>query len=78
MRSLDRSGSPVGAPEPWPQSLSPAAELLLNYRFAMLVAWRGELDFGRLKSTLRPGGEELLGRKEAPTLLTAAQEWAAP
>ena len=71
MRRLDRSGSSLGAPEPWPQSLRSAVGLL-NSKFAMLVPWRGDPGFAR------PDKEEVPGCKGSPALPAAAQERAAP
>ena len=72
MQRLDRSGSLLGDLEPLAQSLCSAVGLLLNFKFAMLVAWRGDLDF------VRSDKEKLLGCKGSPALPAATQEWAAP
>lgn len=45
MRDLDWSGSPLGSPDTWPQSLRSIVELLLQSRFPMFVAWGPELGF---------------------------------
>ncbi|WP_246498198.1 PAS domain-containing protein [Microvirga soli] len=45
MRSHDWSGSPLGAPETWPQSLRSVVGLLLGSKFPMFVAWGPELGF---------------------------------
>lgn len=45
MRSNDWSGSPLGRPESWPQSLRSIVNLLLNSQFPMFVAWGPELGF---------------------------------
>jgi len=45
MRRLDWSGSPLGAPETWPQSLRSVVGLLLGSKFPMFVAWGPELGF---------------------------------
>ena len=45
MRSHDWSGSPLGAPNIWPQSLRSVVGLLLNSKFPMFVAWGEELGF---------------------------------
>jgi PAS domain S-box-containing protein len=43
MRSQDWSGSPLGRPEDWPQSLRSVVGLLLQSQFPMFVAWGPEL-----------------------------------
>lgn len=45
MRAHDWSGSPLGSPDSWPQSLRSVVGLLLNSRFPMFVAWGPELGF---------------------------------
>jgi len=45
MRDYDWSGSPLGPPELWPQSLRSVVGLLLQSRFPMFVAWGDELGF---------------------------------
>ena len=45
MRAHDWSGSPLGAPETWPQSLRSVVGLLLNSKFPMFVAWGEKLGF---------------------------------
>ena len=45
MREHDWSASPLGSPETWSQSLRTVAELLLNSKFPMFVAWGEELGF---------------------------------
>ena len=45
MRAHDWSGSPLGAPETWPQSLRSVVGLLLNSKFPMFFAWGEELGF---------------------------------
>lgn len=44
MRSLDWSGSSLGPPELWPQSLRSMAGLILGSKFPMFVAWGPELE----------------------------------
>ena len=45
MRGHDWSGSPLGPPETWPQSLQTVVALLLQSQFPMFVAWGKELGF---------------------------------
>ncbi|HEX8418097.1 MAG TPA: hybrid sensor histidine kinase/response regulator, partial [Methylobacterium sp.] len=45
MRAHDWSGSPLGGPEAWPQSLRSVVGLMLTSRFPMFVAWGPELGF---------------------------------
>ena len=45
MRAHDWSGSPLGPPEAWPQSLRSVVGLLLGSKFPMFVAWGPELGF---------------------------------
>src|SRR5690349_3781190 len=45
MREKDWSGSPLGPPSAWPQSLRSVVSLLLNSKFPMFVAWGPELGF---------------------------------
>jgi signal transduction histidine kinase len=45
MRDYDWSGSPLGPPELWPQSLRSVVGLLLQSQFPMFVAWGDELGF---------------------------------
>ncbi len=45
MLSHDWRGSPLGAPEGWPQSLKTAVRIMLSSRFAMWMAWGEELTF---------------------------------
>ena len=45
MRAKDWSGSPLGPPDAWPQSLRSVVGLLLNSKFPMFVAWGPELGF---------------------------------
>src|SRR5690242_13380892 len=45
MRSLDWSGSPLGDPSEWPQSLRSVVGLMLGSKFPMFVAWGPELGF---------------------------------
>jgi signal transduction histidine kinase/ActR/RegA family two-component response regulator len=45
MRAQDWSGSPLGPPDRWPQSLRTVVGLLLQSRFPMFVAWGDELGF---------------------------------
>ncbi|MEC4723549.1 PAS domain-containing protein [Noviherbaspirillum sp. CPCC 100848] len=45
MRAHDWSASPLGSPSDWPQSLRTVAELLLNSKFPMFVAWGPDLGF---------------------------------
>jgi signal transduction histidine kinase/ActR/RegA family two-component response regulator len=45
MREKDWSGSPLGPPQLWPQSLRSVVGLLLNSKFPMFVAWGPELGF---------------------------------
>ena len=45
MREMDWSGSPLGPPHQWPQSLCTVVGLLLNSKFPMFVAWGPELGF---------------------------------
>jgi two-component sensor histidine kinase len=45
VRAHDWSGSPLGPPAQWPQSLRSVVGLLLNSKFPMFVAWGEELGF---------------------------------
>jgi signal transduction histidine kinase/CheY-like chemotaxis protein len=45
MRGHDWTGSPLGHPRIWPQSLRSVVGLLLESRFPMFVAWGKELSF---------------------------------
>ena len=45
MRAHDWSGSPLGPPDSWPQSLRSVVGLLLNSKFPMFVAWGRDLGF---------------------------------
>jgi signal transduction histidine kinase/CheY-like chemotaxis protein len=45
MRAHDWSGSPLGPPDGWPQSLRAVVALLLQSQFPMFVAWGEELGF---------------------------------
>ncbi|MEJ1157658.1 PAS domain S-box protein [Prosthecomicrobium sp. N25] len=45
MRAHDWSGSPLGPPDGWPQSLRSVVGLLLHSKFPMFVAWGAELGF---------------------------------
>jgi PAS domain S-box-containing protein len=45
MRALDWSASPLGPPQTWPGPLRSAANLLLNSKLPMFVAWGPELGF---------------------------------
>ena len=58
MRERDWSGSPLGPPEAWPQSLRSVAGLLLGSKFPMFVAWGPELGF-----LYNDAYAEVLGRK---------------
>ncbi len=45
MRAHDWSGSPLGEPETWPQSLRSVVGLILGSRYPMFVAWGPKLAF---------------------------------
>lgn len=45
MRAHDWSGSPLGPPLAWPQSLRTAVSILINSRHPMFVAWGPDLAF---------------------------------
>ncbi len=45
MRTRDWTGSPLGSPDTWPQSLRTIVDLLLQSQFPMFVAWGPELGF---------------------------------
>ncbi len=45
MRALDWSGTAIGDPATWPQSLRTVVRILLTSRFAMWMAWGEELTF---------------------------------
>ena len=45
MRAFDWSTTPVGTVEQWPQSLRTAVSIMLESRFAMVVAWGAEFRF---------------------------------
>jgi PAS domain S-box-containing protein len=65
MRAHDWSGSPLGAPETWPQSLRSVVGLILGSKFPMFVAWGPELGF-----LYNDAYAEILGAKH-PTALGA-------
>src|SRR5688500_20164150 len=45
MRAFDWSTTPFGPVEQWPQSLRTAVSIMLESRFAMVVAWGPEFRF---------------------------------
>jgi hypothetical protein len=45
MRAFDWSTTPLGPVEQWPQSLRTAVSIMLESRFAMVVAWGAEFRF---------------------------------
>ncbi|HEY3731086.1 MAG TPA: ATP-binding protein [Steroidobacteraceae bacterium] len=45
MRALDWTGTPLGAPEQWPQSLKTIVRVMLDSRYAMWLLWGPELTF---------------------------------
>ncbi|MGQ0645884.1 MAG: PAS domain S-box protein, partial [Elusimicrobiota bacterium] len=45
MRATDWSKTPLGSPDAWPQSLRTAVSIMLESRFAMVVAWGPEFRF---------------------------------
>src|SRR4051794_35400249 len=45
MRSIDWGGNPLGPLDRWPQSLRTAVSIMLDSRFAMVVAWGPEFHF---------------------------------
>ncbi|MFE1250837.1 SpoIIE family protein phosphatase [Streptomyces sp. NPDC058741] len=45
LAAVDWTGTPVGPPDGWPQSLRTAVSTLLSSRFAMWMAWGPELTF---------------------------------
>jgi PAS domain S-box-containing protein len=45
LAALDWSGTPLGPPEGWPQSLRTAVDILLSSRFPMWMAWGPQLTF---------------------------------
>ncbi len=45
MRAFDWSTTPLGTVEQWPQSLRTAVSIMLESRFAMVVAWGAEFRF---------------------------------
>jgi PAS domain S-box-containing protein len=45
MRAFDWSGTPLGAPQFWPQSLKTIVRMMLDSRYAMWMAWGSELTF---------------------------------
>ena len=47
VRALDWTKTPVGSPRSWPQSLRTAVSIILESKFAMMVAWGKELTPGR-------------------------------
>lgn len=72
MRMLDWSGSPLGEPETWPNSLRLAVGLLLNSKFPMFVAWGDQLGF-----LYNDPYAEILGAKHPAALGQRFQEiWA--
>jgi GAF domain-containing protein len=72
MRAHDWSNSSLGPPETWPQSLRAVAELLLNSKFPMFVAWGEELGF-----LYNDAYAEILGAKHPNALGARFQDiWA--
>jgi PAS domain S-box-containing protein len=69
MRSQDWSGSPLGPPGTWPQSLRTVVSLLLQSRFPMFVAWGTELGF-----LYNDSYAEILGAKHPRALGKRFQE----
>ena len=45
MRRHDWSGSPLGPPDGWPQTLRSVVGLMLRSRFPMFVAWGPRMGF---------------------------------
>src|SRR6185503_12093393 len=45
IRARDWSATPLGAPESWPQSLRTSLSIMLESKFAMVVAWGPEHRF---------------------------------
>ena len=45
MRAFDWAATPLGSVEAWPQSLRTAVSMMLESRFAMVVAWGAEFRF---------------------------------
>ncbi|MFI4868004.1 MAG: ATP-binding protein [Steroidobacterales bacterium] len=45
MRALDWTGTPLGAPDQWPQSLKTIVRVMLDSRYAMWMLWGPELTF---------------------------------
>jgi len=63
MRAHDWSGSPLGHPSAWPQSLRSVVGLLLESRFPMFVAWGKDLGF-----LYNDAYAEILGEKHPRSL----------
>jgi PAS domain S-box-containing protein len=63
MRAHDWSGSSLGHPTTWPQSLRTVVELLLNSKFPMFVAWGPDLGF-----LYNDAYSEILGAKHPAAL----------
>src|SRR5688572_16122879 len=69
MRAFDWSTTPFGPVEQWPQSLRTAVSIMLESRFAMVVAWGPEFRF-LYNDRYRP----VLGTKHPASLGTPAAE----
>jgi len=69
MRSHDWSGSPLGSPERWPQSLRSVVGLALASKFPMFVAWGPQLGF-----LYNDGYAPILGAKHPGALGRPFQE----
>ncbi len=69
MRAHDWSGSPLGAPETWPQSLRSVVGLILGSRYPMFVAWGPKLAF-----LYNDGYAPIFGRKHPHALGLPFQE----
>ncbi len=69
MRAFDWSTTPFGPVERWPQSLRTAVSMMLESRFAMVVAWGAEFRFF-YNDRYRP----ILGTKHPASLGTACAE----
>jgi PAS domain S-box-containing protein len=63
MRAHDWSGSPLGRPEAWPQSLRSVIGLMLGSRYPMFVTWGPELAF-----LYNDGYAPILGQKHPHAL----------
>ena len=69
MREHDWSGSPIGEPPTWPQSLRTATSICLNSRFPIVIWWGPQL-----VKIYNDGYVPMLGDKHPAALGTPGRE----